>query len=221
VMKHGSLVLIVTAGIVCFGGAPAAAQRRDLRALARTEGDLNLIWDVCGPLTGLKEVVAQTQLTVEGSITRAQSALREDDQWEYVYTEYDIDVTRAFRLPAGASRRSTPGAPASLPFVNDARLPRPGATVFRIRLHVPNHGRVIVDGGSITERTGFPTLTVGQHVIVSAYFDLYRGQWSPFGVFEVRDGRVIRLQTLLQTPDYESVDEFAAALANPPPTVVR
>jgi hypothetical protein len=41
------------------------------------------------------------------------------------------------------------------------------------------------------------------------------------GVFEVRDGRVVALETRMYTLDYDSVDAFAAALANPPPTVVR
>jgi hypothetical protein len=36
--------------------------------------------------------------------------------------------------------------------------------------------------------------------------------------FEVRDGRVLHLDVRLQRKDYDSVDDFAAALANPPPT---
>jgi hypothetical protein len=62
-------------------------------------------------------------------------------------------------------------------------------------------------------------LKVGQHVIVSAYFDASRRTWAPFGVFEVRDGRVVHLEPRLQIKDYESVEAFAAAVANPPPTV--
>jgi hypothetical protein len=60
---------------------------------------------------------------------------------------------------------------------------------------------------------------VGQHVIVSAYFDAARRAWPPFGVFEVQDGRVVHLDRRLKTKDYDSVEAFAEAVANPPPTV--
>ena len=50
---------------------------------------------------------------------------------------------------------------------------------------------------------------------------VHLGEWIPFGVFEVRDGRVLALEKRLETPDYDSVDAFAVALANPPPTVAR
>jgi hypothetical protein len=61
-------------------------------------------------------------------------------------------------------------------------------------------------------------LTPGEHVIVSAYLNHDVGQWLPFGVFTVRDGHVISLQRGLDLGDYESVAQFASALANPPPT---
>jgi len=64
-------------------------------------------------------------------------------------------------------------------------------------------------------------LAPGEHVIVSAYFDADVGQWRPFGVFTVRDGRVIHLESRLDVPDYESVAQFARALADPPPTPQR
>jgi hypothetical protein len=64
-------------------------------------------------------------------------------------------------------------------------------------------------------------LKVGQHVIVSAYFDETRSAWVPFGAFEVRQGRVVRLDERLQTRDYDSVEDFVTALANPPPTAAR
>jgi hypothetical protein len=41
----------------------------------------------------------------------------------------------------------------------------------------------------------------------------------PHGTFEVRDGRVLRLDERLQTKDYDSVEEFTTALANPPRTI--
>ena len=65
-----------------------------------------------------------------------------------------------------------------------------------------------------------PTLAVGQHVIVSAYFDEAKGWWAPFGFFEVRNGRVRHIDNRLQKKDYDSVEDFAAALANPPATTV-
>jgi hypothetical protein len=80
---------------------------------------------------------------------------------------------------------------------------------------------VTVEGGSISASSGFPTLRVGQHVITSAHFNADLGEWIPFGVFEVRDGRVLALETRLHAPDYDTVDAFAVALANPPPTVLR
>jgi hypothetical protein len=61
---------------------------------------------------------------------------------------------------------------------------------------------------------------VGQHIIVSAYFDQSTGSWSPFGFFEVQDGRVVNIDNRVQTKAYNSVEEFAAALANPPPTTL-
>ena len=85
---------------------------------------------------------------------------------------------------------------------------------------------MVVDGGSITSHrlynsTPFPTLRAGQHVILSAYFDPQLREWAPLGVFEVRKGRVVSLESHLKTRDFESVEDFAAALANPPLTVVR
>jgi len=79
----------------------------------------------------------------------------------------------------------------------------------------------VLDGGVLTAITHpeGPTVSVGQHIIVSAYFDDSKGWWSPFGFFEVRDGRVPHLDNRLQTKDYDSVEDFAAALVNPPPTV--
>jgi hypothetical protein len=140
-----------------------------LREAVRAHGDINRFTISCPPVTGLREVVKFTSLTVEGSITVVESALHEDD------------------------RDGMPGAIGPSPFVVDDPLSRAGATATRVRLRVSNQGRVIVDGGSITERSGFPALRVGQHVIVSAYFNRDVGQWVPFGVFEVREGRVIHL----------------------------
>ena len=137
-----------------------------------------------------------------------------------VYTDYTIDAIRVFRVPALTAPRSTPGPAELSPFVADSPVTQPSAsTKLRVRLRAHNHGRVTLDGGVVTANSGFPTLKVGQHVIVSAYFDATRRAWAPFGVFEVQDGRVVHLDGRLQTKDYESVEAFAAEVANPPPTV--
>jgi hypothetical protein len=199
----------------------SAAQRGYLREAVRTRGDINRVMTSCGPPIGLKEVVELTQLTVEGVITRADSALHEDEHEEFVYTDFVIDVTRVFRLPNYSVTRATPGATQPSPFIAEPPPTRPAATPLSVRLREPYHGRVGVDGGTITDTSEFPTLRVGQHVIVSALLDRGLGKWRPFGLFEVREGRVVHLESRLQTRDYESVEEFAAALANPPLTVVR
>jgi hypothetical protein len=211
----------------------SAEQRGYLREAVRTERrDIKSLMMACGPDIGLKEVVELTQLTVEGVIARTDSALHEDDRGldEYVYTDYVLDVTRVFRLTADSTSRSTPGAttPSSppSPFMTEPPTTRPAATAFRVRLRNPYDGRVVVDGGSITNHrmynsSAFPTLHAGQHVIVSAYFDRQLSDWVPFGLFEVREGRVVSLESHLQTRDFESVEDFTAALANPPLTVVR
>ena len=213
-------IALVSLIALCAGHVDAV-QRGALREIVRTHGDINRVMDSCGPLTGLKEIVEHTQWTVEGTIVRADAALHESDRQEFVYTDYILDVTRVFRFPAGSVTRSTPGATMSSPFLPGEPVTRATSTPLRLRLRAPYHGRVTVEGGSIADRSGFPTLRVGQHVITSAFFNTDLGEWVPFGVFEVRDGRVVALDTRLHTPDYDSVDAFAVALANPPPTVVR
>ncbi len=39
-------------------------------------------------------------------------------------------------------------------------------------------------------------------------------------VIRIFRGTAVHLDTRLQTKDYDSVEDFAAALANPPPTIV-
>jgi hypothetical protein len=217
-MSHLRLALVVAAYAV---GLPslAAAQDHWLRDRVREKGDLALSSVIsCGPPVGLKEIVDHTQLTVEGVIARADSALtREEDG---LYTDYVIDVTRVFRAPAIVSRR-TLGATEPSPFVAAAPVSRPGATsALQVRVRKLYHGRLALEGGVVTQGTGFRMLTPGQHVIVSAYFNRDVGQWLPFGVFSVRDGRVIP-EPGLQLGDYETVAQFASALASPPPTPPR
>jgi hypothetical protein len=218
-MRPCSRCLIIAITIGWCAVAPLRAQ--SLRDLVRMHGDVTMVVDSCGPLTGLKEIIEIAPFTVEGTITAAESKLTvEEDE---VYTEYEIDVIRVFRGPATAAARSIPGpTDQSSPFVAAAALTRPGVTTQRVLLRRRYHGRVVLDGGVVTATAhpGGPTLSVGQHIIVSAYFDDSKRWWSPFGFFEVRDGRVLNIDNRVQTKAYDSVEDFAAALANPPPTTV-
>ncbi len=215
-------VICLVALIALLTGPVVAVQRGELRELVRTNRrDLNRQMHSFRPLTGLKEIVALTQLTVEGTIVRADAALREDDREEFVYTDFVIDVTRVFRWPTASGTLGRPGATAPAPFVQTPAAAWPMPTALRIRLRALYHGRVTVEGGSISDSSDFPALRIGQHIIVSGHFNADLGEWIPFGVFEVRDGRVVALDAPLHTRDYESVDAFAIALANPPPTVLR
>ena len=208
--------MMATAVAWCAGASVSAAQ--SLRDQVREHGDITTIATACYPLTGLKEIVENTQLTVEGTVTLAEGRLTAEE--DEVYTEYEIDVIRPFRVPTAATR-STPGQTDLSPFITDAPQSRPSAsTILRVRLRSRYNGRVALDGGVVTAKSGAPTLNVGQHVILSGYFDKTKEWWVPFGLFEVRDGRVLNLDGRLQTKDYESVEDFAAALANPPPTTV-
>jgi len=176
-------------------------------------GDTTISLTACGGLTGLKEVIGIAPFTVEGTIAVAESKLTAEE--DEVYTEYEIDVIRVFRRPEMAAR-STPGpTDQSSPFVAGAPLARPGVTKQRVTLRQRYQGRVVLDGGVLTATGGAPTPSVGQRIIVSAYFDHAKGWWSPYGFFEVRDGRVLHLDNRVQTRDYDSVEDFAAALANP------
>ena len=198
--------------------APLGAQ--SLRDQVREHGDITIMLTACGGLAGLKEIIDIAPFTVEGTIAAAESKLTAEE--DEVYTEYEIDVIRVFRGPAIATR-SIPGpTDQSSPFVVGAPLTRPGVTKQRVRLQRRYHGRVVLEGGVVTARAQpeGPTLSVGQHIIVSAYFDDSKRWWSPFGYFEVRDGRVLNLDNRVRSKDYDSVEDFAAALANPPPTPV-
>ena len=197
---------------------PLGAQ--SLREHVRVHGDTTIILTACGALTGLKEIIEIAPFTIEGTITAAESKLTPEG--DEVYTAYDIDVIRVFREPATAPRSPLTMTDRSSPFVASAPLARPGVTKQRVRLQRRYHGRVALDGGVVTATTdpAGPVLSVGQHIIVSAYFDRYKGWWSPFGYFEVRDGRVLNLDNRVHSKDYDSVEDFAAALADPPPTTV-
>ena len=186
----------------------------------RRLGRVDRVTISCGPPVGLREIVQQTQLTVEGTVALVESSLSSNE--DYGYTDVLIDVIRLLRLPSQTATRATPDPTVASPFVASPTPTRPLlATTLRVRLRMPHQGRVVLDEGVVTETARYPTLKVGQHVIVSAYFNQYVKAWSPFGFLEVRDGRVVRLEPDLRIHDYDSVEAFAAALANPSPTVVR
>jgi hypothetical protein len=177
-VRHRLTWLMITT-VAWFAAAAVSAQDRiSWRDQVRLHGDMNILVELCGPITGLKEIVEFTQLTVEGMVTAAEARLTAEGN--EVYTEYEIDVIRVFRAPT-AAMRSTPG-PMTSPFVTDASLTWPGPTARpRVRVRRPYHGRVILDGGVLTVTSGSPTLEVGQHIIVSAYFDGTRGWWCRTG----------------------------------------
>ena len=217
-MKSTPLALLVVTCTVLLVATPEAAQRGALREMARTNGKVDRFMMCCGPTLGLKEIVEHTQLTVEGSVARVETGLHEAERDEYVYTDYFVDVTRTFRAPAYVGGRTARGEAVPWPFVPGAAVSRSKATALAVKLRVPHQGSVRVDGGTITDSRNFPTLKVGQHVVLSAYYCRDVDAWVPLGVFEVRDGRVVRVQENLER-DYASIAEFATALANPPPTV--
>jgi hypothetical protein len=105
----------------------AAAQDHWLRDRVRENGDLALSPLIsCGPPVGLKEIVEYTQLTVEGVVSRADSALTPEE--DSLYTDYVIDVTRVFRIAPAMVSRATPGATEASPFVANAPVSRAGAS---------------------------------------------------------------------------------------------
>lgn len=217
-MAHLRVALLVAA---CTAGLPSlvAAQDHWLRDRVREKGDLVLGPVIsCGPPTGLREIVELTQLTVEGVVSRADSALTPDE--DNLYTDYVIDVTRVFRMSPALVFRRTPGATDRTPFVAPPAS-RTGASPLQIRVRALYHGRLGLEGGVVTQGSDFRMLSPGEHIIVSAYFSDYAQQWRPFGVFTIADGRVVHLEARLQLRDYESVDQFAGAVANPPPTPGR
>ena len=220
-MPRHHLVLLVA---LFATGVPSTATAQSwVRDQVRDRGDLVLASpDSCGPPTGLKEIVKFTQLTVEGVVSRVESALRPPDE-DHLDTDYTLDVTRIFRTDLElSSSRLRPGATTSpSPFVAAAPTSRIGATPLQIRVRALYHGRLTLEGGVVTQHTGFRMLQPGEHVILSAYFSAGVGQWLPFGVFTVQDGRVMHLEGRLQVGDYNSVAAFASALANPPPTTAR
>ena len=75
-MRYRLTRLIVTTTIACFAANSfGAAQSGSLRDVVRERGDIDFITIGCGPVTGLKEILQHTQLTVEGTIALAESRL--------------------------------------------------------------------------------------------------------------------------------------------------
>jgi hypothetical protein len=87
-----------------------------------------------------------------------------------------------------------------------------------VRFRVANQGTVMLEGHTIRATEAHaPVLKIGDHVITSLLFYTEIAWWTPLGVFAVRDGRVVPLSEQLERREYDSVDQFAAVLANPPP----
>src|SRR4051812_5404206 len=133
----------------------AAAQDGWVRALVRERGNVELLPMIsCAPPTGLKEIVAETQLTVEGIVARAHSALTHraaspDD--EDLYTDYVIQVTRVFRMAPGMVSRHTPGATEASPFIAAELASRAAPSPLNVRVRALYHGRLALDGGVVTQ----------------------------------------------------------------------
>src|SRR5688572_15771370 len=197
-MNCRPLGLMIAASIMSFAVTPGASQRGELRARVLANGSITRMMMCCGPTIGLKETLEFTQLTVEGSVSLSEPGLHEGDRSEYVYTDYVVDVRRTVRLPPYPSARATQGTAIPWPFGTDRPGTRGRVTLPRLRLRVPHQGTVRVAGGSITDQSNFPSLTVGQHVIVSAYFCHDVGTWVPLAVFEVRTGRVVPLHSRME-----------------------
>jgi hypothetical protein len=220
-MSSRSVLSVLAVAVTC---APLTAAQTgwSVREHVREHGRASIVLIACGPPIGLKEIVLHSQLTVEGTVASAESSLTpaEDD----IYTDFVIDVIRLFRLSRQGTTRSTPGHTESSPFVDGLAAPRPTATTtLRVRLRKSTHGKVVLEGGVATASSGFPNLQAGQHIIVSAFLAPETKTWVPFGVFEVRENRVVPLpdQRGFQLKQYDSIEDFAVALADPPRTVLR
>lgn len=214
-MRISSTPMTVLACIVCFSGALGASQREDIRALVREQGDITRVLISCGPPKGLKEIVEFTQLTIEGIVSHAETGLAEQG---YVYTDYVIDVKRILRMARTVTDRPT--SPRPSPFVEADGVAAPAATSARVRLRMINTGTIQLEGGKLTDKSGYPELRLGQHIIASALLRPEVGAWEPFGLFEVQEGRVTGLEGWTKKFTFDSVEAFTSALANPSPTTV-
>lgn len=192
-----------------------AADAQSLRERARQDGDIGIAIISCGGPTGWQSLAEYGQLAVEGVISEAHSALTPDET--DVYTEYLMDVVRVLRAPPATAVNVKPGAAGDLsPFVAEDARARPGATRLRVRFR-SSQGTVVIEGYKIEKTIYRPILVEGQHVIVFAHHPPAVPAWFQFRVFEVRDGRVIPLDEDSAIPQFDSVDQFAEALRNPPP----
>src|SRR3954471_19834696 len=136
-MSKLRLFLIIA---VLSAGVPSVAAAQDgwVRALVREQGNVHLFSVIsCGPPTGLREIVAETQLTVEGIVARADSALTHSaatPDEEDLYTDYVIQVTRVFRMAPAMLSRPTPGATEASPFIGVAPASRAASSPTYVRV---------------------------------------------------------------------------------------
>lgn len=108
--RHWFAMLLMLATVACSGGAPNASRWKPIRELVRERESLVQAQNIVGRIFGLREIIEWSSLTIEGVVARAESALREGEGEEYVYTDYLIDVSRTFRAPGALlrSRRYSP-----------------------------------------------------------------------------------------------------------------
>jgi hypothetical protein len=67
---------MIATAVAWFAATSVGAQHKtSWREYVRQHGDANILVELCGPITGLKEIVEFTQLTVEGMITAAEAKL--------------------------------------------------------------------------------------------------------------------------------------------------
>jgi len=101
-------VAVALSAVVLTVSAPTADRQESLRVLAREHGDLDIHVMSCGPLRGLREIAALTELTVEGIVADTASGLTAEEST--VYTDYTLTVTRLLRAALRPDLRATPGA---------------------------------------------------------------------------------------------------------------
>lgn len=217
---RGAAHHLILVGVIVSAASPlCGAPRQSLREFVRQHGDTTqYLQGFFPPRLGIKDIVEQSSLTIEGVVSRVETSLTPDEV--NIYTDVVIDVTRVFRMALQAEIAARPG-PSSIPspFVPEGGVAGPGAATAQVRLRLMHTGTIQLDGGTATQRGEYPTLHVGEHIVTSAALDpLLKapGSWVPVGIFYVRDdGQVVGATRPFLALHYDSVEAFAAALANP------
>lgn len=217
--------MIPLAMIVCVVSSVGAAPQQSLPDLVRKNGNITqVVQSFHPPGLGLKDLAEHSSLTIEGVVSHVQTSLTADEV--NIYTDVTIDVTRVFRMELQGEITAAPRLSSMpSPFVGDQDgMAGPGASTARIKLRLWHTGTIQLEGGTATQRAGYPDLEIGEHIITSASLDPFPkapGSWVPVGIFHVRgDGHVVSTNRDYAL-HYESVEAFASALASAPRTVGR